>query len=126
MDKRLVGEYFSDINNLGHKLKPKFLKVEAMFQTPGKSIESAAFSKPANTMFEDLLKTFKARPFNIDCFSNFVVRYQNKDGEEEIFNLLRGKKEILKEIDLTKVTKRRNWYELIEADFDEFINELKQ
>jgi hypothetical protein len=52
------------------------------------------------------------------------VKYEDKDGKEEVFNLLKGKKELIKYID-GKITNTRQWYELIEADFDEFIQTLQ-
>ncbi|MEY2702842.1 MAG: hypothetical protein RLY43_1480 [Bacteroidota bacterium] len=124
MDKRLVGSYFSGLNNLGNLLKPKYLKLETLFQTPGRAVESSELNKHANSMAMDLLNTFKAKPINIDCFDNFVIKYEDIEGKEEVFNLLKGKKEVIKEIDLKTITKKREWYELIEPEFDEFINSL--
>lgn len=124
MDTELVGKYFLGLNTLGIRLKPKFIKLEAMFQTPGSTIRSSQINKEANGMVLDLLKNFKTRPYNIDCFENFVVRYEDKDGQEEVFNLLKGKKEIVKEIDFNKTRTAREWYELIEPEFDEFMQHL--
>jgi len=75
-------------------------------------------------MVMSLIRKFKARPLNIDCFENFVVRYENNEGEEDVFNLLREKREILKEVDLSTIKKKRDFYELIEKDFDDFIDTL--
>jgi hypothetical protein len=75
-------------------------------------------------MIINFINKFKTRPTNIDAFDNFVVKYEDKDGNEELFNLLKGKKEIIKEIDLRKITKARHWYELIEPDFNDFINSI--
>lgn len=122
MDKELVGSYFTALNNFGNQLKPKFIKLEAMYQTPGKGIESSVVNTEANKMVNKLLRTFIAKPINIDCFDNFVVKYEDVDGKEEVFNLLKGKKEITKEVDMTTLTKKRDLYELIEADIDEFID----
>ena len=124
MDKTLVGKYFTGLNNLGHLVRPKFLKLEALFQTPGRTYESSELNKEANNMFLDLLNSFKSRPHNIDCFDNFVVKYEDTDGKEEIFNLLKGKKEVVKEVDLNTIKKTRQWYELIEKEFDEFMQNL--
>lgn len=121
MDTELVGKYFTGINSIGNYLKPKFIKLEAMFQTPGNLVKSAQINKEANTMVLELLNKFKARPFHIDCFENFVIKYEDKDGQEEVFNLLRGKKEVIKQVDLRKISKARHWYELIEKEFDEFM-----
>lgn len=120
MDTEIVGKYFTGINNIGNQLSPKFLKIEALFQTPGKTI-STEVNREANNMFQYMLNKFSKRPSNIDCFENFVVKYEDKKGEEEVFNLLKGKKEIIKEVDFKKIKKRRDWYELIEGEFDKFI-----
>lgn len=121
MDKDIVGKYFTGINSIGNNLKPKFIRLDAFFQTPGNTVKSSQINKEANNMVLDLLHKFKTRPFNIDCFEGFVVKYEDKDGQEDVFNLLKGKKEIIKEVDLKNITKTRQWYELIEKDFDEFI-----
>jgi hypothetical protein len=124
MDTELIGQYFTGINTLGQRIKPKFIKLEAMFQTPGNTVVSSQINKEANNMVFDLLRKFKGRPFNIDAFENFVVRYEDKNGQEEVFNLLKGKKEVIKEIDLTTITNVRQWYEMIKPDFDEFIQTI--
>lgn len=121
MDTDLVGKYFTGINSIGNSLKPKFLKLEAMFQSPGKNIESSEINKEANTMVKELINKFKTRPFNIDCFDNFVVKYEDKEGNMELFDLLKGKVELLKEVELSELSTKRKWYELIEKDFDEFM-----
>ncbi|MFZ6050757.1 hypothetical protein [Halocola ammonii] len=126
MDKDIVGQYFTGLNSIGHKLKPKFLKLEAMFQAPGKNVESVALNKEANSMIQNLLKKFQSKPVNIDCFENFVVKYEDKDGAEEVFNLLKGKKEVIKEVDLNEIKKKRHLYELIEQDFDDFMESLEK
>lgn len=124
MDTDLVGKYFIGINTIGQRLKPTFVKLEAMFQTPGNTVRSTQLNKEANNMVLELLHKFKTRPFNIDCFENFVVRYEDKDGQEEVFNLLKGKKELIYEVNLEKITRNRQWYELVENDFNEFVNNL--
>ncbi|TSD63975.1 hypothetical protein FFF34_015545 [Inquilinus sp. KBS0705] len=126
LDTELVGQYFLGINTIGQRIKPKFIKLEAMYQTPGNTVRSTELNKEANSMVINLLQKFKGRPFNIDAFENFVVKYEDKEGNEEVFNLLKGKKEIVKEFDLTKITKLKDWYELIKPEFDEFIEKLAE
>ena len=125
MDKDIVGQYFTGLNTIGNNLKPNFLKLEAMFQAPGKNVTSAGLNKEANSMIKTILNKFKAKPTNIDCFENFVVKYEDNNGEEGVFNLLKAKKEIIKEVDLKKCHKKRQIYELIEKDFDEFMENLQ-
>lgn len=124
LDPAIVGQYFTAISNLGQHVKPKYVKLEVMFQTPGRQYISSEINKEGNSMFTRILNAFKAKPTNMDAFEHFVVRYEDKDGKEEVFNLLKGKKEIVKLID-GKITSTRQWYELIEADFDEFIETLQ-
>jgi hypothetical protein len=123
LDTDLVGQYFTGITNLSSRIHPKFIKLEAMFQTPGKQYVSSELNKDANTMVTRFLNAFKAKPTNMDVFEQFVVKYEGKDGKEELFNLLKGKKELLKFVDI-KTLKGRQWYELIETDLDEFVQSL--
>lgn len=124
MDKDIVGEYFTGLNNLGNTLKPKYFNLETSFMTPGKAIKSSQINTEANKMVLNLIRKFKTRPFNVDCFDGFVVRYEDKEGVEQIFNLLKGKKEVIKEIDLKVHRNGRQWYELIEPDFNNFMENL--
>ena len=123
LDTDLVGQYFTGISNLGQHVKPKFVKLEVMFQTPGKQYVSSEINKEGNTMFTKFLKAFKTKPTNIGVFEQFVVKYEDKEGKEEVFNLLKGKREVVKNIN-GKITSTRQWYELIESDFDDFIQTL--
>src|SRR5690606_34704031 len=100
LDTEIVGQYFTTLTSFGNKIKPKFIKLEAMFQTPGKAVQSKEIHKDANNMVINLMNRFKNKPMNIDCFESFVVKYEDKEGNEEVFNLLKGKKEIIKELDL--------------------------
>ncbi len=123
LDTALIGQYFTALTSLGNRIKPKFIKLEAMFQTQGKQIESSELNKEANTMVTSILRSFKAKPTNIDVFEQFVVKYEDGNGKEELFNLLKGKKEITKMVDVTEISGRK-WYELIEKDLDDFVNNL--
>lgn len=124
MDTDLVGRYFTAFTTMGQRLKPKYIKLEAMYQTPGSSVTSSQLNSEANNMIINLLNRFKTKPLNIDCFDNFVVKYEDKDGQEEVFNLLKDKRELLKEVDLSTIVKGRHYYELIEKDFDEFMETI--
>jgi hypothetical protein len=121
MDNDIKGQYFTGINTIGNRLKPKYIKVETLFQTPGSTVESSELNREANSMIKNMINKFKTRPFNIDCFEDFVVKYEDKEGNEEVFNLLKGKKELEYEVEMETLKKRRHWYELIEKDFDEFM-----
>ncbi|MDM8172911.1 hypothetical protein QT327_00885 [Olivibacter sp. 47] len=125
MDNDLKG-YISGISTMGNKLKPKFIKVEALFQSPGSKVKSVELNKDANNMILNFLRKFKGRPFNIDCFEHFEVKYEDKEGVENLFSLLKGKREVVKDIDLQAIRKTSEWYEIIKDDFDQFIQDLGQ
>lgn len=124
LDVDLQGKYFSGMNNIANILKPKYIKIETFFQTPGKGIKSAELNKEANKMFMEMLQRFKGRSFNIDAFDAFVVRYEDKEGSEEVFNLLNSKRELVLVVDMKKVTRSKDWYSLIEEDFNTFMATL--
>ena len=82
MDNDIKGQYFSGINTIGNRLKPKFIKVETLFQTPGSNTKSKELNKDANIMVRSLISEFKTRPFNIECFEDFVVKYEDNQWKE--------------------------------------------
>jgi len=125
LDPIVQSEYFSAINTLGNKIRPSFIRLEANFSSPGKSILSKQVTNTgANTMATRLITMFKEKPQNIDAFDDFVVKYKTKDGADGIFNLLSGKREFLKLVDWSELKNTRHWYELIKEDFDSFIATL--
>jgi hypothetical protein len=124
LDTDIQGKYFSGMNNIANILKPKFIKIETSFQTPVKGIASRELNKEANKMVTEMLQRFKGRSFNIDAFDAFVVRYEDKEGNEEIFNLLNSKRELILNVDLKQITKSKDWYSLVEEDFSTFISTL--
>lgn len=121
MDNDIKGQYFTGINTIGNRLKPNYIRVETYFQIPGGNVTSKELNKEANSMVKTLLGKFKARPFNIDCFEDFVIKYEDKEGNEELFNLLREKKELEYDVEMSTLKKKRHWYELIEEEFNEFM-----
>ena len=116
--------YFTEMRNFSKNMKPKFLKLEAMYRFPGKSTSNKVINSEANTMVRNLLKGFANKQENIDTFDDFVVIYEDKEGNDQIFDLLKGKREIVKDIDHSVVKTVRDWYSIIECDFNEFMKTL--
>jgi len=119
MDNDVKG-YITAISSLGQKYKPKFVKIEALFRIPGAKVKTYDINKEANNMFKDFLNKFKKRPFHKECFEHFEVHYEDKDGGEAIFNLIKGKSEFSIDIDTTKHPTTSQIYDLIKPYFDEF------
>jgi hypothetical protein len=124
MDDDIKG-YITEFANLGQKLKPNFIRIEAMFQTPGAKVKSVELNKGANTMMTALLDKFRKKPYHIDHFEEFELKYVNKEGEDATFNLMKGKKEISAEIEPDAHLTSKEWFEKIESDFDEFMKRFE-
>lgn len=123
LDSTLVGQYFTAISNLDQYISPSYVKLDLSFQNPGNKVASSQIDKARTNMAKSLLNSFKASPANIDAFDNFVVEYENEEGIPEFFNLLKGKKEIEKDVS-GEIRNTRQVYELINSEFDEFIKML--
>ncbi|MGN6178242.1 MAG: hypothetical protein ACTHNW_03620 [Mucilaginibacter sp.] len=125
MDNDIKGGFITDFANMGNRLKPNFLRVEAMFQTPGTKVKSVHLNKEANSFIKMLLKKFQAEPFHIDQFEEFEIKFVNNEGQDEVFNLIKGKREISVKVNRTEHMTTTKYYNLIEADFDRFIQTLR-
>lgn len=125
LDTTLHGQYYSGVSNLKQYVDPSFVKLELLFESSDKKYSSKVINKKGNTMFKRMLDSFNTDPVNMDVFENFVVRYEKEDGNEDIFNLLKGKKEVVKYIDPAKLSSNRTVYELISSDFDIFMEPYK-
>ncbi|SHF27678.1 hypothetical protein SAMN05444377_1065 [Flavobacterium fontis] len=117
-------KYFSGMRNLSNILNPKFLRIEAYFQSPGGSLQSKALNTSANNMIKDLLTRIKGNKLDIDAFKSFMFKYEDIDGNDELFNLLSGKREIVLDVDVKQIKAAREWYNLIKPEFDNFIENL--
>jgi hypothetical protein len=124
MDDDVKG-YITEFANLGNKLKPKFIRIEAMFQTPGVKVKSEQLNKEANTMIKAFLTKFKTKPFHIDQFEEFEIKFVDKNGVDDTFNLIKGKREIVVKIERGRHMTTTKYYELIEPDFEKFIQTFR-
>ncbi|RYY39033.1 MAG: hypothetical protein EOO08_12210 [Chitinophagaceae bacterium] len=125
VDTEARNSYLSGMTHMGNIYNPKFLKVEALFQTPGKQYESSELNVHGNAMAKKFLTLFKEKPVNVDLFDNFVIRYQTEDGREESFNLVKGKKEVIKHVNPSTLNGGRAWYDLIKDDFSAFVETFR-
>jgi len=116
--------YFSGLRSFSNDMKPKFLKFEAMYRSPGKSSSNKIINTEANNWIINMLKGFKERQENIDTFDDFVLVYEDKQGSDQIFDLIKGKTEIIKDIDHDQIKTVRQWYDVIETDFNAFLATL--
>lgn len=120
----IQNKYFSGMKTMGRVLNPKFIRLEAYFQSPGGGVKSEALNTSANLMMRDLLKRMQGNQIDLDAFNHFEFEYEDKEGNDEVFNLLSGKKEIILEVDTTTITSSRQWYDLVKPELDNFISSL--
>lgn len=124
LDHEVRNTYFTGMSNLGIQLKPKFIRLQTNFQVSDRAGNSSINNNEANNMFTRLLQRFKGNPVNMDAFDNFVVKYEDKEGMEQIFNLLRGKYEIEKDLSERELHNARLMFIAIEDEFDEFMKNI--
>lgn len=122
----VVQNYFTSMKTFGEKVKPRFLKVEAMFQQQGKQIGPKKENIEANTMIKYFLTLLKKSPEQLENFESFELKYEDKDGVDYFLDLMKGKKEIVKEnVDVAALGMgSRAWYELIKIDLDTYMDSL--
>ncbi|NVM66838.1 hypothetical protein FHW88_005156 [Mucilaginibacter sp. SG538B] len=121
MDNDIKNGFISDFAVMAQRLKPTFMRVEAMFQTPGSNVKSKLLNKEATSFIKSLLKKCQDQPQHIDQIEEFEIKFVNQDGEDEVFNLIKGKREIVVKINRDEHMTTSKYYNLIEADFEAFI-----
>ena len=115
-----VKHYFTGMSNLQNALKPRFLEFKAFFQTPGSRSAPLIKNGAANGFFKNMLNVFSRNSDQEYLFEHFEVNYQDKKGEEVVFNLLKDKAGFDKEINL-KTSTATKVFNLILNDFNEFL-----
>ena len=123
MDADVRKNYYSSMENIGKMFKPKFFRVETYFQVPGSS-NSSKINNEANNWFMDMLRVFKTRKRNTKCFENFEVRYEDKNGNEHFFNLLKNREQITINVDRKADLKNKEMYDLIKSELGQFVASL--
>jgi hypothetical protein len=123
MDNEIKG-YYTAIANLDQRVHPKWVRLEASFSNPTGNFSEDHINREATGMVRNQLTVFQRNAQNIDCFDAFTFRYISNDGSEEVFKLMKGKKEVVKDVDLKKILKKRDYYTLIEREFNDFIQAL--
>ena len=125
LDHEARDQYLSGMKQLNQLYNPNFIRIEALFQTPGKQYESKQLNTHANGMAKKFLKLFKDKPINADLFDSFILRYQKEDGKEDFFNLVKGKKEVVKFINPRVTKKSSAYYDIIKDDFSSFVDKYR-
>lgn len=123
MDSDVRKSYYSNMENIGKMFKPKFFRIETYFQVPG-SGSTIKTNNEANNWFRGMLDVFKTRKRNTKFFENFEVKYEDKYGNEKLFNLLKNRRVITIDVDRKSDLKNKEMYELIESELGQFVASL--
>tara|TARA_R110000796_G_scaffold252631_1_gene389286 strand:+ start:188430 stop:189404 length:975 start_codon:yes stop_codon:yes gene_type:complete len=122
MDADVRQSYYSSMENIGKDLKPQFLRIQTYFQIPG-SNTPVGVNIEATKWFREMLNVFRTRKRNIKLFERFEVKYQDKHGDEPIFSLLKGREEIVVEVEQNMDIKNKELYAIMKPAFDQFLVE---
>lgn len=120
IDSLTSNNYFSGFNLLDQKVHPEAIRVKLYFQPKAKTQRISL--EPPLKMVRELLNKFKINNDYVDYFQDFVVEYNDTDGEFDTFNLLNGKHEIIKEFDPDALANVSEWHKEIKDELDEYIN----
>jgi len=123
VDTEIGEHYLLGLTTFGSRVKPRYLKVEGLFQIPGKrSSISNPENKQANSFIKKLLTYFQKMPENLDAFNSFQIEFEDLEGKKDTFNLVNDRASFSipldKEIDNYKSTEL---YEMVMPKLDAFI-----
>jgi hypothetical protein len=122
LDVDMRGNFIEYFKNIGDKLKPQFIRIEAMYQTPGaKKIKSKLLNKEANSLIRSFLKKLSDKPEQIEQFEEFEVKFEDNEGKDFVFNLIKGKREILVKVDRKTRMTTSKFYDLVKEEFNKFV-----
>jgi len=124
LNKVLGNNYFSGLSLFGNVMRPKYFNIQASFQTDQRAYTVSNLNTPANSMCKALLQYFEKAPANMDSFENFILKYESKDGTEEVFNLLKQKKGFVKELKANEF-ENKILYDKVKGDIDTFVKSVK-
>lgn len=122
IDAKTVGKYFTGMANLRQNVNPEFIRLMLYFQKQGGG-QISPDNQKGNQMVRYLLNLFKQNSEYTEKFEDFVIDYENKDGIDETFNLIKGKKEITKMFDVNMSNKSLDWYNLIVGDLNKALGD---
>ena len=120
-----VKGFLNDITTLASRVKPAFVRIETSFQYPGVKIKKMAINKEANTISKMFLKMFQEDNNSVEQFDEFEIIFADKDGESHVFDLIKGKREIIVKIERKKAYTVTQYYNMILEKFNQFIATFK-
>ncbi len=113
--------FVGNMNSLANSVKPRFLRVEAFFRERGQRQEPS--SSNGVRLIKRILNAIKKDNSIIDDFEDFNVTYENSDGNECVFQLLKGKHELHISCPISHpgIPNSRSLYDLTIVKFDEYL-----
>ena len=119
-----VGDPFiSNMNALANTISPKSMRVNAFFREKG-SETSTKKNQKALSFIRKALYAFKKDNKVIEDFDDFYLEFEKQDGSEDIFNLTKGKQEIIIECSYKTPGNldTRELFDKANVEFNQYIN----
>lgn len=86
--------FILNINALANTINPKQIKIDAFFRERGKGTSSKKNTQ-ALGFVKKLLNAVKNNDAIVDDIDDFYLEFERNDGSEDVFNLIKGKEEIV-------------------------------
>jgi hypothetical protein len=123
-DGDLKKKFASTIRALSDKIGGDSIRVLSYFSGK-KDGGSDDLKKQRISLYKSILLAIKRYPSNIEAFDLFKLKYSDKEGNQQVLDLIKGKKvlevEILPSTDFTNKT----YYSLIKKRLDTFVQSLE-
>ena len=126
INSSLKDKFLSGFDIVSSVYKPEFLRFEAFFKKRGRNnAGKRKVNKIATSMFKDFLKEFKSNPTESFNYDQFDVVYEDDDGIEDSFNLLKDKKSYEIKIPIDDDLSLKESYIKVEDKMSEVVKELE-
>jgi hypothetical protein len=93
--QEIADPFITNMNALANTIKPNSIRVDAFFRERGNLDVKTPKNIQAVSFIKRVLNAVKNDNEVIEDFEDFYLEFEKEDGSDEIFNLVRGKQEII-------------------------------
>lgn len=123
-----IGDPFiTNMNALANTVKPNSIRIDAFFRERGTSDSKTTKNTQAVSLIKRVLNAVKNDNEVIEDFEDFYLEFEKEDGTDAIFNLVRGKQEIIVKCAYKSPGNldTRELYDKTSVMFDEYLDSRK-
>ena len=124
LNNQVKDSFVANMTALANTVEPKSMRVDAFFRERGNKKDKKV-NTSAVSFIKRALKAIKTDNNIIDDFDDFTLEFERNDGTEGVFNLIKGKKEIIVECPKKKRGQldTKSLYLLVVDEFEKYLNE---